>query len=204
MSETSGTLATFKGALWAGVHSGTSQSHSGPRVEMQLGVDLAVAEDVSWVAYYGMCSAWRWDMLQWPRAFIRKRAEYCFESTVSEERTHWVLRQTRLALPKNSVSSHLHTNNRLELTEFAPRNSVSPENLTELCVWNSTPRNCIQPVSEKISCKVAQEAKQNQQPEPSEPFSHPVLLFLGSSVQGKENLQGDKDFYPHRTSKSPQ
>ena len=36
-----------------------------------------------------------------------KRAEYCFESTDSEERTHWVLRQTRVSsAEKLGVSSH--------------------------------------------------------------------------------------------------
>ena len=34
------------------------------------------------------------------RRKFRERAEYCFESTVSEERTHWVLQQTRWVLPK--------------------------------------------------------------------------------------------------------
>ena len=31
----------------------------------------------------------------WRPLTCRKRAEYCFESTVSEEKTHWLLRQTR-------------------------------------------------------------------------------------------------------------
>ena len=44
-----------------------------------------------------------------------KRAEYCFESTVSEKRTHWAsLSSTRnsVSSAKNSVSSLWHTNNR--------------------------------------------------------------------------------------------
>ena len=62
----------------------------------------------------------------------RKRAEYCFESTVSEKRTHWVLRQTRWVRRKtrwvrfstqikgweNSLSS-------LPATQWAPKNSLS-------------------------------------------------------------------------------
>ena len=54
---------------------------------------------------------------------FRRRAEYCFESTVSEERTYWVLRQTRWVLRKNSVSSLWHTNNRLKGTHWV----LSPE-----------------------------------------------------------------------------
>ena len=57
---------------------------------------------------------------------IRKRAEYCFESSRRRELTepHWVLRQTRWVLrKKNSVSSLWHTNNRLKGTHWAP----SPE-----------------------------------------------------------------------------
>ena len=38
-----------------------------------------------------------------------------------------------------------------ELSEFAPRNSVSPKKLTELGVWNRTPRNRIRPVSPKMA-----------------------------------------------------
>ena len=79
----------------------------------------------------------------------RKRAEYCFESTVSEERTHWVLRQTRWVLRETRwVRFGTQILGWEELTEFAPRNSVSPEKLTEFGVWNRTPRNRIRPVSE--------------------------------------------------------
>ena len=62
----------------------------------------------------------------------RKRAEYCFESTVSEKRTHWA----SLSFGVNSVSS-ANKNRSVrfgtqiigweELTEFALRNSVSPQ-----------------------------------------------------------------------------
>ena len=84
---------------------------------------------------------------------VRKRAEYCFESTVSEKTTHWA----SLSFGANSVSSAKKTRwarfgTRIigwkELTEFAPRNSVSPEKLTELSVWNRAPRNRIRPVSD--------------------------------------------------------
>ena len=81
--------------------------------------------------------------------FCRNRAECCFESTVSEERTHWVLRQTRWVLPETRwVWICTQVIGWKELTEFAPRNSVSPKKLTELGVWNRTPRNRIRPVSD--------------------------------------------------------
>ena len=77
-------------------------------------------------------------------AWLRKRAEYCFESTVSEERTHWVLRQTRWVLRKTRwVCFGTQIIGWEELTEFAPRNSVRPKRLTEFGVWNRTPRNRI-------------------------------------------------------------
>ena len=63
--------------------------------------------------------------------FSRKRAEYCFESTVSEKRTHWVLRQTRWVLRETRwVRFGTQIIGREERTEFAPRNSVSPKQLT--------------------------------------------------------------------------
>ena len=52
----------------------------------------------------------------------RKRAEYCFESTVSEERTHWASLSSAansVSSATNSVSSRLHTNNRLRGTHWA-------------------------------------------------------------------------------------
>ena len=78
-----------------------------------------------------------------------ERAEYCFESTVSEKRTHWVLRQTRWVLRETRwVRVCTQIIGRKELTEFGPRNSVSPKKLTEFGVWNRTLRNRIRPVSE--------------------------------------------------------
>ena len=53
--------------------------------------------------------------------FIRKRAEYCFESTVSEKRTHWAslsFGANSVSSGKNSVSSPGHTNNRLRGTHW--------------------------------------------------------------------------------------
>ena len=47
---------------------------------------------------------------------LRKRAEYCFESTVSEKRTHWAslsLGANSVSSARHSVSSIWHTNNRL-------------------------------------------------------------------------------------------
>ena len=128
---------------------------------------------------------------------IRKRAEYCFESTVSDPnpaqncwlkkveikwnsgginllklrwhifankfrnnfcwddivltrtvlfRTreltepHWVLGQTLWVLQQTRwVRIYTQIIGWEELTEFAPRNSVSPEKLTEFGVWNRTP-----------------------------------------------------------------
>ena len=49
----------------------------------------------------------------------RKWAEYCFESTVSEKRTHWAslsLTANSVSFVKNSVSSLWHTNSRLRGT----------------------------------------------------------------------------------------
>ena len=85
--------------------------------------------------------------------FSRKRAEYCFESTVSEKGTHWVLRQTRWVLRKTRwVCFYTQIIGFSGLTEFAPRNSVSPEKLTEFGVWNRTLRNRIPPVSDFLQC----------------------------------------------------
>ena len=79
----------------------------------------------------------------------RERAEYCSESTVSEERTHWVRRQTRWVLRKTRwVRFGTQIIGWKELTEFSPRNSVRPKKLTEFGVWNRTLRNRIRPVSE--------------------------------------------------------
>ena len=77
----------------------------------------------------------------------RERAGYCFDSTVSEQRTHWVLRQTRWVLRETRwVRVYTQTIGWKELTELAPQNSVSPEKLTEFGVWNRTLRNRIRPV----------------------------------------------------------
>ena len=73
----------------------------------------------------------------------RKRAEYCFKSTVSEERTRWVLRQTRWVRFGTQIIGWE------ELPEFSPRNSVRTRKLTELGVWNRTLRNRIRPVSDQ-------------------------------------------------------
>ena len=86
-------------------------------------------------------------------SFAGKRAEYCFESTVSEERTHWVLRKTRWVLSKTRwVRFGTKIIGWEELTEFAPRNSVRAKKLTEFGVWNRTLRNRIRPVSDLHRC----------------------------------------------------
>ena len=62
---------------------------------------------------------------------------------------HWVLRQTRWVLLQTRwVRVYTQIIGWEELTGVAPRNSVSPEKLTELSVWNRTHRNRIRPVSE--------------------------------------------------------
>ena len=63
---------------------------------------------------------------------------------------HWILRQTRWVLRQiRWVCVYTQIIGWEELTEFAPRNSVSPQKLTEFGVWSRTPRNRIRPVSEK-------------------------------------------------------
>ena len=61
----------------------------------------------------------------------RKRAEYCFENTFSEERTHWAslsFGANSVSSAKNLVSSLCHANNRLRgLTEFWPWNGMGEE-----------------------------------------------------------------------------
>ena len=49
---------------------------------------------------------------------IREWAEYCFESTVLEERTHWVSAANSVSSARNSVSSLWHTNNRPKGTHW--------------------------------------------------------------------------------------
>ena len=61
---------------------------------------------------------------------------------------HWVLRKTQWVLRKTRwVRFGTQIIGWEELTELAPRNSMSPEKLTEFGVWNRTPRNRIRPVS---------------------------------------------------------
>ena len=80
--------------------------------------------------------------------FNGERAEYCFESTVSEERTHWVLRQTRWVLRKTRwVRVCTQIVGWKELTEFAPRNSVSSKKLSELKKTHWV--RCLKPCSPK-------------------------------------------------------
>ena len=63
---------------------------------------------------------------------------------------HWVLRQTRWVLQKNSVSSLWHTNSRPRGTHWvrSPEHSEPKKKLTEFGVWNRTLRNRIRPVSD--------------------------------------------------------
>ena len=63
------------------------------------------------------------------RPFARngKRAEHCFESTASEEKTHWALGKTRWVL---SSPLHTHTNHRLKGTRWVlpPGTRITPKN----------------------------------------------------------------------------
>ena len=84
-------------------------------------------------------------------SLYRERAEYCFESTVSEERTHWVLRQGEFC-EKLGEFALAHKKNRLRGTHWARSPELGePKTLTELGVWNRTPRNCIRPVSDSCT-----------------------------------------------------
>ena len=93
------------------------------------------------------CGGCYFEFAMFPPFNFRERAEYCFESTVSAERTHWVLRQTRWVLRQTRwVRVYTQIIGWEELTEFSPRNSVRAKKLTEFGVWNRTPRNHIRPV----------------------------------------------------------
>ena len=64
-----------------------------------------------------------------PPFLCRKRAEYCLESTVSEERTHWVFGQTRWVLRKTRwVRFRAQIIDWEELTDFPPRISMRQNN----------------------------------------------------------------------------
>ena len=59
----------------------------------------------------------------------RKRSEYCFESTVSEERSHWVLQLTQRILRRTRwVRFGTQITGWKELTEFSPGARWGPEN----------------------------------------------------------------------------
>ena len=79
------------------------------------------------------------------RAPFRKRAEYCFESTVSEKRTHWAslsFGANSVSSAENSVSSRLHTNNRLKGTHWVRSPELSEPRKTH---W----ARCLKPYSPK-------------------------------------------------------
>ena len=117
-----------------------------------------------------------WHVFSW--SSTRNRAEYCFESTVLEERTHWVLRQTRWVLPE---TGWVHICTQIigwkGLTEFAPRNSVSPKKLTEFGVWNRTPRNRIRPVSDPHVAR-------KRRTENIQPLGHVLFAWLLEDSRG--------------------
>ena len=78
-------------------------------------------------------------------ACIRKRAEYCFESTVSKKRTHWASLSSganSVSPAKNSVSSFWHTNNRLRGTHWARSPELSEPRKTHRV-------RCLKPYSPK-------------------------------------------------------
>ena len=103
---------------------------------------------VPWLGNFNLA----WQFQSWPSEDPqnRKQADYCFESTVWEERTHWVLRQTRWVLPETRwVRFGAQIVGREELTELSSRNSARAKKLTELDVWNRALRNRIRPVSDE-------------------------------------------------------
>ena len=90
---------------------------------------------------------------------IRKRAEYCFESTVSEKRTHWAslsFEANSVSSAKNSVSSFWHTNNMLKGTHWVRSPELSEPQKTH---WIRSPElsepqkthwvRCLKPYSPK-------------------------------------------------------
>ena len=64
--------------------------------------------------------------------FLGNRRKNCVESTGSEERAHWVLRETRWVRLGTKIIGWE------ELTELSPRNSVRTKKLTELSVLSET------------------------------------------------------------------
>ena len=85
------------------------------------------------------CGVW------YHRGFVRKRAEYCFKSTVSEERTHWAslsFGANSVSSAKNSVSSLWHTTNRLRGAHWVPSPELGEGKKTH---W----AQCLKPCSQK-------------------------------------------------------
>ena len=81
--------------------------------------------------------------------YTRKQVEYCCESTVSEERTHWVWGRTWWVLRETRwVPIGTQIIGQEEITEFSPPNFVSAKKLTGLSAWNRTLWNRTRPVSE--------------------------------------------------------
>ena len=72
----------------------------------------------------------------------RKRAEYCFESTVSEKRNSLSFTANSVSSAKNSVSSLWHTNNRLRGTHWVRSPELSEPKKTH---WV----RCLKPYSPK-------------------------------------------------------
>ena len=81
----------------------------------------------------------------WCVLFVRKRAEYCFESTVSEKRTHWASLSSAansVSSAKNSLSSLWHTNKRPRGTHWVRSPELSEPQKTH---WV----RCLKPYSPK-------------------------------------------------------
>ena len=117
--------------------------HLGPPTVLWPFLTIHFELPVDFMTY--MYSYWIW-------IHYRKRAEYCFESTVSEKRTHWASLSSAansVSSARNSVSSLWHTNNRLRGTHWVRSPELSEPRKTHwFGVWNRTPRNRIRPVSD--------------------------------------------------------
>ena len=86
-----------------------------------------------------------WNVILGDCMVFSKRAEYCFESTVSEKKTHWAslsFGANSVSSAKNSVSSFWHTNNRLKGTHWVRSPELSEPQKTH---WV----RCLKPYSPK-------------------------------------------------------
>ena len=104
---------------------------------------------------------------------------------------HWVLGQTRWVLRKTRwVRFFTQIIGWEELTEFAPRNSVSPEKLTKFGVWNRTLWN---PFGLKVSSMLRERPKRDDDSwelhlvDHQMPYLKPLFHF---TIQKRDNTRG--------------